>query len=1296
MRSDRDKRTETEREIDEFLSKFENPSDELSADYSSYLNEKNTTKMTAAQTFHWKSVDSTDLSKAQSGSKSKGSPAPEKKEDAPAPAEKPAAVENTDKKAEAVTEKKAGAETGSQPVKQTGKKKKKKKKVPKEATAAAAYAATEPAVSAVTGAAAAASVATETAAAVSKPKKAPAVSIVSKETAVFKPDDEKTIVKDRSSKKGSGKAKKHEEPRKITKDTTPSAAASGVKEVPAAPFFPEKKKEVVRPTPNAKQKQPKQKQPKQKQPGTKDKAPAAAAKASKSGKSQKSKKAGSKEKGNLKQKLFYKKNKSYDPSKGATYVVDGKTIKNKEFKFSFLKLIRDMVALGFIFVLAGVIYAMAIIAVAPKYDYKDIYSAIDTASVIYDDQNNPIDNVFYTENRKVIKYEDMPQDLINSFVAIEDKTFWKHHGFNWTRMIGAILSSLTGSGRISGTSTITQQLARNVYLADTKSERSIKRKLLEMYYASRIEHSLDKEEIVEAYLNTIYLGHGCYGVNAAAQTYFSKNVKDLSLVECASLAALPQEPDTYALLKLATEAQNVVDSKVVATEPDTVVTNDCSRDRRQLVLDLMLDQKYITQEDHDAVYEMALNDFINPNLKSSSSIYSYFHEYVVDTVINDLVEQYDMTKEDAERMVYTKGLQIYSTVDSQAMEVIAKEFQDDSNFPYVTAPKDADGNMLNNDGKIALYKYDNYFDDDGNFRLSSAEGDVRVNSDGSFTIIKDHKLYIYQTEVNGATDYSIEFKKYYFYDDSDTLYSIAGGYLNIPADYKSMDEDGNIIIDKSFFDDPYYDGVIKIDGKDVIITERAYTLSPKQRQPQAAMTIVGVGTGEVKAMVGGRQFGGQKVLNRSLNARQPGSSIKPLAVYGAALQKSYELAAAGKKWKFTNFHIDKQGTKGWGDYVTVHSSIEDEKCKIEGKYWPNNFNNSFSGKNTFKTAIQKSINTCAVKLVLQVGCDYSIEQLKKFGLTTVQDDLSDPVNDSNPAALGLGAMTEGVKPLEMALAYASFPGGGKVNTPICYYKVLDRDGNVLLEGKSEQSEALNEGVAWIMTDVLKSVVKANGYMHVSSFVPGGKTGTTNDQYDIWFDGFSPTYAASIWIGTDENVEMSSMSTPAAALWGKIMDQIPNASKGKYAEMPSNVIQKGGEYFTKGTETGLDSWSNKEAKEKAKKEAYEKWLKERENHKHKVIDVEEHDEPVYEVQKVKVKDAWTEYPDPIEHPAVEDDPNTEENEAKEAWTEYPDPIEHPAEYEEKKVKVGTKHIKEQWHWEYDEGWRDGDFKYKEDD
>ncbi|MBR0400531.1 MAG: penicillin-binding protein, partial [Mogibacterium sp.] len=833
-------------------------------------------------------------------------------------------------------------------------------------------------------------------------------------------------------------------------------------------------------------------------------------------------------------------------------------------------------------------------------------------------------------------------------------------------------------GRISGTSTITQQLSRNVYLADIKSQRSIRRKILEMYYAGRLEHALSKEEIVEAYLNTIYLGHGCYGVNAAAKTYFSKSVKKLSLEQCAALAALPQAPEDYALLKFADEVDTISeDAKIVARDPDTIITNDTSRSRRDLTLRLMLDQGYITQAEYDENVDQSVNSFIKPTITTGNGNYSYYHEFLVDTVIRDLMKEFDMTYEDAERMVYTRGLRIYSTMDSTAQNVVAKEFQDASNFPSVSAlyKTDSNGNMLNNDGDIALYKYDNDFDEDGNFTLG--EDEVKLNSDGSATILKGKKLNIYETQVDGGTDYSLEFKDYYRVVD-DKLYSIQGGYINIPSSYKSQDADGNLVVDKQYFDE-YGESVHKTDNG-LVFTENAYSLSSMTLQPQGAMVIVENGTGKVKAMVGGRQFKGQKLLNRALNARQPGSSIKPLAVYGAALQKSYELAEKGEKWKFINFEIDKQGTRGWGDYVTVHSSIEDERTYIEDRYWPNNYSRTFSGKNTFKTAIQKSINTCAVKLQLQVGNEFSMNQLKKFGITTAIDDESQTSNDMNPAALALGAMCEGVKPLEMALAYSSFPAGGQLNSAICYTKVEDRNGDILLKGESEKSEALNEGVAFIMTDVLESVVKANGYIHLDKVQAGGKTGTTNDKYDLWFDGFTPSYSASLWIGTDQNVEISSESFQTAQFWGRIMNQIPKALTGDYPKQPSNVISRYGEYFTEGTETGLTSWSSEDEKKKRIAAARQKWQSQRKNHK---VWVEEKGH--YETRVVSPETYKTEYYDVEEEYT---DPETGETKTR-TVTKERQVIDKPAVTE--KVWVVDKKA----HWEYEKGWRDGDFHYDGD-
>lgn len=685
--------------------------------------------------------------------------------------------------------------------------------------------------------------------------------------------------------------------------------------------------------------------------------------------------------------------------------------------------------------IAGGAYVAYVIAKAPVIHPDKIYDTLDISTHIYDDKGDLIQDVYFSENREIANYDQFPDNLKNAFIAIEDKTFWEHHGYNITRMFGAVWNSLTGGGEISGTSTITQQLARNVFLPEEKSVRSIKRKIIEMYYAHEIEEQLSKEEILTAYFNTIYLGYGCYGVDTAAKKYFSCDVEDLTLEQCAALAALPQAPGVYAL---------------IVTEPDEYTTelgdglyaNDISADRRNIVLDLMAEQGYITQEEADAAKKPAA-EFLKPSTENKNAK-SAFKDFLLQTVKADLMEQYDLSDERAEDMIYTKGLHIYSTMDSQAQRVIVKEFKKKDGFP-------------------------------------------------------------------------------------DAL--------------------------------------------------------KKKSNVEAAMVITEVGTGQIKAMAGSRDASGDMLFNRATSPRQPGSSIKPLAVYAPALQKSFEYEAKGEKFKFTDTGYDRQGKNGWGNYITVASLVRDEKMKVNGKTWPQNFSRSYTGNNTFRTAIQQSINTCAVKILAQVGIEYSMDMVKKFGITTLVDDTSNPVNDYNLAALGLGAMTEGVTPLEMSLAYATFPNGGVRNSGICYTKVTDSDGNVLLEGKSTETQVLDEGVAWIMTDVLKKVVSRGiGFpAAVKGEEVGGKTGTTDEAWDIWFDGFTPKYSAALWIGTDDNAPLSTNSEAAAALWGKIMGQVKRAKGGEYKDKPDNITYRNGDYFTDGTEPPVIVKKKKEEKKDEKKE-----------------------------------------------------------------------------------------------------------------
>ena len=874
---------------------------------------------------------------------------------------------------------------------------------------------------------------------------------------------------------------------------------------------------------------------------------------------------------------LFVENPDYDSSQGETIVKEGKHIKNKPKKFSLFHLFRDIILAGVLCVMIFICYSFVIITKAPKIDPVNIYDNIQQSSVIYNDEGRAVDSAYYTQDRKICKYEDMPENLINAFVALEDKTFWKHHGFNWTRMIGAVFQSITGSGKISGTSTITQQLARNVYLPETMSTRSIKRKVLEMYYAAVIERKLSKKEIVEAYLNTIYLGFGNYGVEAASESYFGKKPKDLSLVQCASLAALPQAPDSYALVQMLGTGETPDDNDtIIKKRPNKYVANDESKNRRETCLALMKDQGYITEDQYNKAKGQKLTKFLNAQLSNKASKYSYFHEYLLDEVIQDLMEKYDYSKDKATDLVYTGGLNIYSTVDSHAQAMIVKEFNKDSNFPSIAGySTDGNGNIINSGGGIMLYSYRNFFNGKNEFKLKSQE--CKVNEDGSLTIKSGYRLNIYNTSAG----YSLEFKPTYV-NEGGKLYMYNGGCINIPEKYKSMDDNDNLVISAKFF--KKYPDWIKLGKNTATITENAYTLPEKTIEPQASMVIVEVGTGKIKAMVGGRKQQGRQLYNRALNPRQSGSSIKPISVYSGALQKSYDLASEGKKFPFKDTGHDRQGSKYYGDYLTASSVIVDERMTFNGQTWPQNASNSFSGAVTMRKALQNSINVCAVKLELQVGAEYIADLVEKFGITTL--DREGGTNDLNPAALALGGLTNGVIPLEMAQAYAAFPNGGVRQSSIAYTKVTDRNGKVLLTSKSESSKVLDEGVAFVMTDMLKSVVSQGigSPAGISGVQAGGKTGTTSSEFDIWFDGFTPSYAAALWIGNDVNMQLTSMSGPAAALWGKIMNQIPKAKKGHYKSQPSDVIHVNGEYYTKGTESGRSTYFADRAREAAQRKA----------------------------------------------------------------------------------------------------------------
>ena len=262
-----------------------------------------------------------------------------------------------------------------------------------------------------------------------------------------------------------------------------------------------------------------------------------------------------------------------------------------------------------------------------------------------------------TENRIWVDSEEIPEDLKNAAVAIEDERFYKHHGVDWRRTLGAVRGWLLGGDQYGG-STITQQLIKNV---TEDKDYSVKRKVNEIFRALALEKEIDdKDRILTMYLNTIYLGHTCYGVKTAATTYFGKDVSQLDLAECAALVGLTNNPSIY-------DPYN---------HPDRV------KERQEATLGKMLELGMITQEEHDAAVAKEL--VYRPYEKYQEEIgdpYTYFTDAVIQDVKKDLMEQKGYSEQVASNMINSGGLKIYATIDTNVQNILDTVWADDSVFP---------------------------------------------------------------------------------------------------------------------------------------------------------------------------------------------------------------------------------------------------------------------------------------------------------------------------------------------------------------------------------------------------------------------------------------------------------------------------------------------------------------------------------------------------------------------------------------------------------------------------------------
>ncbi|MBO4266220.1 MAG: PBP1A family penicillin-binding protein [Lachnospiraceae bacterium] len=694
----------------------------------------------------------------------------------------------------------------------------------------------------------------------------------------------------------------------------------------------------------------------------------------------------------------------------------------------------------------GVGLFMGVVDTSPDISNVDVAPA-GYSTTVYDSEGNQVTKlVAENSNRVYVKLDKIPLDMQHAFVAIEDERFYTHNGIDIKGIMRAGVKALSGNLH-QGASTITQQLLKNNVFTSWTEESSMvdkfKRKFQEQYCAVQLEKRMSKDQILENYLNTINLGQGTLGVQAASQRYFGKNVSDLNISESAVIACITQNPSKW----------------------NPISHPDNNAIRREEVLTKMRDQGYIT----DAQFAEAMADDVYSRIQvvnekvEKKTIYTYFVDELTEQVLNDLQDNLGYSYTQAYNALYSGGLSIFTTQDPAIQQICDEEFANEENYPPRTR---------------WFLKYEaSYVDSDNepvNFSTQYFEKHFKEKRGNSFNCI---------------------------FDTEDEAYAAIEEF-------------------KADVEEPGYE----------FITE-SISLTP---QPQASVTIIDQSTGEVKAVVGGR--GAKKAsltLNRATDTkRQPGSCFKVLAAYAPALD------AAGK---------------------SLASTQVDEPYSYANGRPVKNWYNGYKGICTYRYGIEQSLNIVAVKTLTEITPQLGFDYLLNFGFTTLVDrrtESNGSVSSDITQALALGGLTDGITNMEMCAAYATIANGGMYIKPMFYTKIIDHDGNVLIDNTPKTRRVLKETTAYLLTDAMEDVVtKGTGArVNFGNMAIAGKTGTTTSNVDVWFSGFTPYYTCVTWSGYDNNVHMngSGETNTAKILWKAIMGRIHEGKEYKSFTMPEGI------------------------------------------------------------------------------------------------------------------------------------------------
>ena len=698
--------------------------------------------------------------------------------------------------------------------------------------------------------------------------------------------------------------------------------------------------------------------------------------------------------------------------------------------------------LTILFVLASVAGSLAGLMLVYSVDLPQIHDLErfrpSTKTELYDRKGRPFGS-FALEQRTIVGYDDFSPILRQAVISIEDKNFESHWGVNIFRIAGAFWHDVRSHGRAQGASTLTMQLARNLFLS---SERTFARKLQEAYLAIQIERSFTKEQIFTLYGNQIYLGHGMYGFEAASEFYFSCHARELTLPEAALLAGLPKGPVAYSPL----------------LNPEKALR------RRNLVLSEMAADKAITEEQARVARESPLGLHI---AQPEMSVAPWF----VEEVRRELEKQFGSDE------VEEAGLKVETTLDLDLQQVANRAVVDGlAAYERRRGWQGAAVNALAQGGSLEEYTHPDW-----------------------------------------------------------TTHSSAGDYVHalvtavLPLEIRARVGTERIVLtpeDWKWTGQAHGDALVK--PGDVIYVQLESGMEGGSRRAalaqdsgvQGALLAMDNASGDVLAMVGGRDYAISQ-FNRATQAeRQTGSSFKPY-VYTAAIESG----------------------------VTPDDIVMDSPVSF-GSYTPHDYEKNYKGPMTVLDAFADSRNIPALRLANRVGIHAVIDTAHRFGVTT-----------NIPAYLPIALGAVEITLEEQVQSYAVFPNDGVRVAPHLLRRVTNADGITLWQQPAAVADVITQQTARSMMRLLRAVTReGTGATAAALNHPiGGKTGTTSDYTDAWFLGFSPSVTCGVWVGFDSRQSLGDKETGArvalpiwttwmkAAIEGKPEEAFPGDGPGKVSE-----------------------------------------------------------------------------------------------------------------------------------------------------